>query len=462
MQVQQQGIEVAGHNMANVNNPGYARQRVDLVTASTITTAQGSQGTGSDATSIIQIRNTLLDGQIVTESSVMGFLGAQQEALQNAQAGLGQLLDRAATGAEASEAVTATGTQHGIGDSLTALFNAFKGLSVQPSSVTDRELVITKARQLAERFQQTDSRLDTIQKGLNVAVTEEVGRVNEMLSEIANLNEKIGNAEINGEGAANDLRDTRQAKLEELSKLIKVDMVQGDGGAVNISLNGTTLVDGNTVAEQLETYDDGTGKVFVRSASSDTPLNITGGKIYGLTDVRDVAVQGLRDGLSRLASNIITEVNRVHEAGFGLDDTTGLPFFEGTNATDIRVNQALISDPRKLQAAVLADADGNGGNALALSRLADAPNASLGGQSFFQNYSRIVSGLGQSLSSVNEKITDQTVVSNMLLAQRDAVSGVSLDEEMTDLIKYQKAYQASAQLVNVVNEMLETIINMMN
>lgn len=461
MQVQQQGIEVAGHNMANVNNPGYARQRVAIQTASSITTPQGTQGTGADNESITQIRNILLDSQIITELSVTGSLDAQQQALQNTQAGLGQLIDRASTGAEASAAASATGTQHGIGDSISALFNAFQSLSTQPSSITEREIVLNKARQLSERFQQTDQRLVAVQNSLNVSVEEEVRHVNDMLGDIARLNEQIGSAEL-GDGAANDLRDTRQAKLEELSKLIKFEAVPGDAGSINISVGGVTLVDTYNVVEQIEAYDDGGGKILVRSATTDTPLTINGGKIHGLIETRDGAVQSLRDGLSALASTMITEINRVHQAGFGKDDSTGLPFFEGTNATDIRVNQTLLSDPAKLHASVSADADGNGANALALARLAEAVQGSLGGQTFSQNYSRIVAGMGESLSSVNEQITDQTVVSNMLLAQRDSISGVSLDEEMTDLVKYQKAYQASAQLVSVVNEMLETVINMMN
>jgi flagellar hook-associated protein 1 len=462
MQVQQQGIEVAGHNMANVNNPAYARQRVAIETSTSITTAEGTQGTGADTSSISQIRNVLLDNHIVTETSVLGSLESQQQALQNAQSELGQQIDRSATGAEGTAAAAATGTQHGIGDSLSELFNAFQSLSTQPSSTTEREIVLTKASQLAARFQQTDKRLVALQETLNSAVEDEVGQVNGILDEIARLNAQIGNAESIGDGVANDLRDTRQAKLEELSKLIKFDAFAGNSGAVNISVSGVLLVDTNTVAERLEAYDDGSGKTFVRAATSDTPVEITSGQIHGLIETRDGAIQNLRDGLSSLASTLITEVNRIHQSGFGKDGSTGMNFFEGTDASTISVNQSLIDNPAKLHAADIADAAGNGANAIALARLANSAQASLGGQSFSQNYGRIVANLGESLSSVNEQITDQSVVSSMLLRQRDSFSAVSLDEEMTDLVKFQKAYQASAQLVNVVNEMLETVINMVN
>ena len=138
MQVQQQGIEVAGHNMANVNNPAYARQRVTIQTAPTIGSPYGPQGTGAMNVGIVQIRNGLLDKQIVTETSVMGSLEAQQEALQNAQAELGEAIDRSATGPEGTAAAAASGSLHSIGDSLSDLFNSFQSLSTSPSSVSER------------------------------------------------------------------------------------------------------------------------------------------------------------------------------------------------------------------------------------------------------------------------------------------------------------------------------------
>lgn len=460
MQVQQQGIEVAGHNMSNVNNPAYARQRVAIQTAPAIGTENGIEGTGSDTNRITQIRDVLLDVQINSEASVTGSLEAQQTALQYAQADLGQALDRAATGAEGAAAAAQTGTQHGIGDSLSDLFSAFQNLSTQPTSETERDIVLTKAANLADQFQQTDTRLAALQTDVNKDLTDDVSQVNGLLGDIAKLNQQIGTAEIAGNGAANDLRDTRQAKLEALSKFIKFDTADGNSGAVNISVGNLTLVDSTTVTDTLETYDSGNGKLLVRGAASGTQIDPTGGSIHGEIEVRDGAIQSLRDNLSNLATTLISEVNQVHQSGFGLDGTSGLTFFDGTNSSDIHVNSDLLADHRKLQASSDATATKNNSVAVALAQLQNAPQTALQGQTFSQNYSRVVAGLGDSLSKVNQGISDQTVVTNMLTTQRDSVSGVSLDEEMTDLIKYQKAYQASAQMVNVINEMLDTVINM--
>jgi flagellar hook-associated protein 1 FlgK len=457
LQAQQAGIEVAGHNLSNVNNPAYARQRVALATTPAVETGEGFlQGTGVHVVAIQQVRSALLDSQLIVENSVTGSLEAQQNALQYAQADLGQEIDRRAIGAQGATAAAGIG-QHGIGDAINDLFNSFQTLSTQPSSITQRDIVLTKATQLAERFQATDQRLADLNTSLNATVKSDVAQVNSLLGEIAMLNEKIARAEINDTGAANDLRDSRQAKLEELGTLVKFEQSAGEASAVNVTINGVLMVDVTTVREQLETYDVA-GKTMVRAASTDGPLTITSGRIHGTIDARDGAIQTLRDNLSSLASTLITEVNRLHQTGFGKDGSTGLAFFTGTNASDIAVNSAVTAE--KIAAS---DTNGDVGNnkiILSLAQLKEAPQAGLTNQSFSQNYSGIVANLGSALDSVNRGASDQAVVSNMVRAQRDSVSGVSIDEEMTDLVKYQRAYQASARVVNVVDEMLQTILSM--
>lgn len=457
LQVQQQGIEVAGHNLANVNNPAYARQRVAIHSAGAIQTNDGFiQGIGADVAGITHVRNALLDAHMVSENSVTGSLEAQQQALQYAQADLGQEIDRRASGAEGAAAAGGLG-QHGIGDGMNDLFNSFQALSTQPSSTTQRDIVLTKAAQLAERFHATDERLAALNTSLNTSVETEVAGANALLTEIAQLNRNIVRAEMSSDGVANDLRDARQAKLEELGKIVKFETSEGAAGSVNISIGGVLMVDSTEVAETLETYDV-SGKTMVRAASTDAPLNITGGRIHGFIDARDTAIQALRDNLSSLASTLITEVNRLHQSGFGKDGSTGLAFFSGTNASDITVNSALTAD--KIAASDTAGEVGNNKIILALAQLKEAPQSALSSQTLSQNYSRVVAKLGADLDAVNQGVSDQAAVSNMVASQRDSISGVSIDEEMTDLLKFQRAYQASAKIVNVIDEMLLSIINM--
>jgi flagellar hook-associated protein 1 FlgK len=124
------------------------------------------------------------------------------------------------------------------------------------------------------------------------------------------------------------------------------------------------------------------------------------------------------------------------------------------------VNAALTGNPALVQISGVAGNVGDNSVGLALGQLAEQQNAALGNQSFSQKYGAIVADLGQSLASANGKMADHDIVQQMLLRQRDSISGVSIDEEMTDLMKFQKAFEASAKLISTVDEMLETLMNM--
>jgi flagellar hook-associated protein 1 FlgK len=450
LQTQQQAVEVAGHNLANVNNPAYARQRLAVETAVTTPSAFGPQGTGINAVGIVRLRSTLLDQQITNESSVTGSLEAQQEALQNAQAELGQVIDTQAA---------QDGAQHGIAEGLNNLFNEFQTLSTNPTSLTERQVVLMKAADLATKFNTVDQRLGDLQGELNRSLDTDISQVNGLLKDIANLNDKIMNAETGQPGVANDLRDLRQQRLEDLAKIVKIDTVEVSSG-VNISIAGVSVVDGPAVVDKLESYDAGGGQMLVRTQTGTTPLAVSGGRLQGTIDARDGAVASLRSNLNLLASTLITQVNTIHGAGYSLTGSSNAKFFDGSDASDIKVNASLMGNPALLQVSAVNGAVGDNQVALSLAQLANNGNAALNNQTFSQNYAQTVAALGQSLSSLNNQLEDQTAVSNMLGTQRNSVSGVSLDEEMTDMVKFQKAFQASAKLITTVDELLDTVVNM--
>ncbi|MBI5799643.1 MAG: flagellar hook-associated protein FlgK [Verrucomicrobia bacterium] len=456
LQAQQQGIETAGHNLANVNNPAYARQRVRLSTSSALPTPLGPVGTGAQVTLVEQIRDRLLDQRISGESSVSGYWLAQQKALQYAQAELGQGIDRQASGAEGA---AAAGAQRGLADGLQDLFNAFQSVATSPTSIADRQVLLQKAQSLASRFNVTDQRLSQLRNLLNEQLQDDVAAANGLLSGIASLNDSILNSEVGG-GAANDLRDLRQQKLEALAQLVKVDAVEDPSGSLNLSVSGTAVVTGKTVNDTLEAFDPGTGALLVRTATSSTALTLTGGAMQGEIDARDGALTDLQNKLNAEATELITRVNALHGAGFGLTGSTGAAFFSGTSATTISVNATLTANPALVQAAGVAGAAGDNQVALALAQLAETRLATLGNQTLQQDYAQTVAALGQSLASANEQVSDQEAVGKMLGRQRASVSGVSLDEEMTELVKYQKAFAASAKLISTVDEMLDVVVNM--
>ena len=454
LQVQRQGVEVSGHNLANVNNPAYARQRLHIQTLPSIRTTFGSVGTGAEVATIRQLRNSLLDSQLLGEYSVSGFLQANQSALQFGQSILGQSIDTQATGPGGVDG------QHGIAERLGDLFNSFQSLATHPTSVSERQATLMTAQNLASQLNQIDKRLGQLNGSLNKSVQTDVGAANQLITQIANLNQEIFNSEGGAPGSANDLRDLRQQRIEDLSKLVNVQSTEQANGMVDLSISGAAIVTGVHVTDSLQTYDPGTGNLMVRAATGGTPLTLTGGSIAGTIEGRDGALQDMRDGLNSLASTLITQVNAIHNAGFSLTGSTGASFFTGATAADIAVNGALVADPSLLQAAGVSGASGDNQAALALAQLATQKMTGLGNQTFAEKYGQVATSLGQSLSSVNNSMGDQDVVEAMLLRQRDSISGVSIDEEMTELVKYQKAFEASAHLITTVTEMIDTVINM--
>jgi flagellar hook-associated protein 1 FlgK len=432
---------------------------VQLETSGVVPTAIGPQGTGVNAAAIVQIRSDLLDGQIRTETSVGGYWTAQQSALQNAQANLGEFLDRNADGLSGT-ASAGTGAVIGLSDEISSLFSGFQSVATSPVSLTERQALLSQAQNLATRFNQTSQRLTALNSTLNTSVSNDVTAANRLLSDIANLNNQVATAENRGGGTANDLRDLREQKLEELSKLVDISTGLAANGTVTVSIGGVQLVDNQQVLDTLETYDAGGGQLLVRAATAGTPLTITGGSIQGTIDVRDGALATLQSSLDTLASTLITQVNTVHAAGYSLTGSTGANFFTGTGAATMGVNSALAADPSLVQAAGTAGTVGDNTIALALARLAEQPQAALNNQTFTGAYGGIVAALGQTLQGANNQLANHDAVQRMLLRQRDSISGVSIDEEMSDLVRFQTAYEASAKLIATIDEMLETVLSL--
>lgn len=457
MSVQRAGVEIAGQNLANVSNPAYARQRVAITTSISVQSELGPQGTGSEATNIVSMRSAILDDQIQAEASTKGYLQAQQSALQYAQASLGTQIDRMASGAEGATAAQGVGGGHSIADSLSEFFNALQSLSSNPTSMAERQTLMMKAQSLASQFQQLDTRLVSLAGQLNRTIDSEVGSVNQLLTNIASLNDKITRLEAVSGGTANDLRDTRQAQLEELANYVKLDLTNGSGGAINIAINGTDMVVNNQLVDTLETYTSGSN-TYVQTHGASIPVVSPSGSIQGTIQARDVGIGDIRTSMNNIANILIAQVNAAHGLGFNLSGGSGNAFFTGTDATTIGVNSALVTDPSLVQASGVAGATGDNQVALAMAHLSQSPF--IFGQTLSQAYGQTVATFGQVLSTVNNDLANQETVDSMLLRQRDSIGGVSLDEEMTDLTRFQKAFQASARLVTTVDEMLDTLVNM--
>src|SRR5436190_894517 len=298
-------IDVAGHNLANVNTDGYTRQRL-AIEATTTGSEMGTIGSGSEANRIDRLHNVFIDKQVQVENSVSGSIQIKQDTLQQALNALNEALDR-----NSDSGTTTAGISQGLSD----FFNALQSLSTTPLSIPERQVALQKAIDLANKFNQTDSRIAAVEDGLNEHIQSDVTQANALLNDIATLNKKISADESFADSPANDLRDTRDLKINQLASLMKVDSVENENGAYNIVVSGRTLVDGANVTAQLETFDPGNGKLLVRVAGDSAPLSITGGSIEGAISVRDNQVTTLRTQINDLASALISSVNEIHSAG---------------------------------------------------------------------------------------------------------------------------------------------------
>ncbi len=446
------GVQVAGRNLANVNNPAYARQRVQLGDRVIVDSNLGPVGNGVEALGIQHIRDRFLDIAVTREGSQTAYLQAQQRGLERAEANLGEQINRSEDSAFVGDL---TSSSDGLSAAINDFFNAFEGLAASPRDVGLKPVLLEKADILANKFNVSDARLRDLQTDLTSEVETGVGEVNRLLDEIANLNVEIAKFEVDKPLSALDLRDQRQARLEDLAGFMDFTATPIANGSGQIRI---TARDGTGTEVALVDRAAVHGLSFdgnqISGGAPATLLALKGGTLQGQLDVRDGAIQQLRDDLKRTADQITSAVNTAY-------NPTGNNFFNAAPTGGIMALDASLSI-NTLKSTATGDA---GANEIALAVADVARQAfSTGGGALIDGtisefYGKTVTGLGVKLSSVNSKLGDQELVQDLMTRQRDAVSGVSMDEEMADLIKFQRAYQASSRVLTVIDSMLDTLIN---
>ena len=450
--VQQEEMTVSGQNLANVNNNNYSEEQLEVSESSPLETTFGDEGTGDQINGISNSRNPLLDGQIQAEASTSGSLTAQQTSLQYAEAYLDEQISSSSSSPTAD-------SPNGLAADMSNLFDSFQSLSNDPGDLSLRQTAVESAQQVTAQFNQVSAQLSTVQANLNTSVQNDVGSANQDLSSIATLNQQIVAAQASG-GSADQLVDQREQTLENLAGLANFSTTTEANGAVNVNIGGVPMVSGGNVSDNLQTYADSNGNLQVQAQNAGTQITLTGGSIGGEITARDGALASLQSGLNTLASQLMTQVNTIYSAGYDLNGNTGQDLFTGTNASDIGVNSTVANDPSQFQAAGAAGAAGDNSVVLSLAELGSQNIAGLNNQTFSANYAQTVSNLGNSISTVNNQLTNSQAVTQMLTNERSSTSGVSTDTEMTNLIQYQKAYEASAEMITTLNEMLQTVVAM--
>jgi flagellar hook-associated protein 1 FlgK len=445
-------IEITGKNLANVNNPDYARQRVIYGDRGTVLTPDGAESMGLEAVGIQQIRESLLDRQVMREISLTSAYEAEQSAYQRTQAALGETIDRSAAAGDTSAA-----GRTGLAAAIDDFFNAFQSFAARPTDEGERQAVIQKADVLASRIQVADSHIAQVQADLDAQINNDVDSVNGLLAAIAELNAEIGRFEVNLPGSAVDLRDQRQARLEQLAAKLPIEVRDSSGGQVQVvakDANGADVILINLATVNGTVAFNGTQ---ITAGTPATILGLTSGSIQGALNARDGTIQSLRDDLDALADQFVESVNALYNPG-----GSSTNFFDPTGVTAATIRLASTSTATSLKASN-GGAAGDNAIALAIAQLANTPFSVSGGDSidgtFASFFGKAVSKLGQALASANTRVEDQSNIERLVRAQRDSVSGVSLDEEMADLMKFQRAFQASSRVFTVLDDLLDVVVN---
>ena len=455
MRVARAGAEVSGNNLANASNPAYARQRVKITSAVTIPGENGPQGSGAEVGRLEQVRDKVLDKSLVSEKSVTKYFEAKELYLRRAEANLGQTIDN-----QTIDAGAGYGT-YGIAEGMTELFNSFQSLSVSPTSTAERQTVVFNAQKIADKFKTVDRRLSDLRTAINDEVENVIKEVNSKIKEIAYVAVNIGNIEI-VDGSANEVRDSLQAAMETLSEYANISSTTNEDGMLNVFVDGHQVITENVMTKSLNMYTDGNGMSWLADGDTGNVINLKSGYLKGMIDARDVGVKDLKDKANTLATQLITEVNTLHKSGYDLyganDNTAGL--FTGTSAADMGVNAAIISDPRKLQGSSSATEVSNNDIIRSIAALSSKTLTNLSGMTFNEYYGNTVSRFGQDLALSKSQLNDQKTVQKMLERQREAVMGVSVDEEVANLVIYQRAFQASARLLSTMDGLMQDVLNM--
>ncbi len=445
---QQKAIDITSNNIANVNTPGYSRQRLVIQQGSPIRVDSLTMSTGVTADPGIQrFYDQFLTSQLENENETLGRWEAQKEALEKAE-----LMFDEAGGS-------------GLSNAMSEYWNAWQDLSNNPSGVAERTTIVSAAQYLSSVFNQTYNNISKLQQDIDTHVQGVVDDINGIAQQVAALNQKVVQVETDGHNA-NDFRDERDQLVFELSKLININTYEDGDGYLSIDIeNGKPLVQGTSTWDLLAADNGGVQDVYWKSSDGttvDITANITGGELKGWISSRDDHLDDYLTQLDTLANTLRTSVNGAHNAGFDLNGNNGLDFFTGSGAADLAVNAAIVADT-DLIAAAGAGEGLPGGNGAAMT-IANLQNSAVmpGSSTFDDYYNALVGQVGADVQAANFNSSHQQSMVQGLENYRQEVSGVSLDEEMVNLVKFQHAYNAAAKLITTADEMMDTIMGLTN
>lgn len=413
MTVSQVGINTTSHNLANVNTPGYVRQRVELETSrplsqkglGTNTLGVGQIGTGVSANSIIRIKNSFYDYQFRSESPSYGATVSKYNYLTNIETVFNEPSDTS------------------ISATLNNFFNSFNELAKDPNSLGAKNIVVESSKHLANSLNKIKGSIDNLQKECTKEQETLLQEVNKELSDLKELEKQIKIVQNAGDNP-NDLMDRRDKILDSLSSKIDLNNANIDAA----------LKDGSLTLDEIKQYG-------------------IDGAIKGLQDVEE-QIKGYSKQLGTLMSEISKQVNELYKDGLSGADAKDFFTLELTNGevSGISVNKEFTEDASNIKM--------TSEKADSLMKLktkgiqVDGKDTSL-----MDYYMGIVQDIGHNTQNIKKLEENQSKLLNNIDTNRWNIASVSQDEELVNLMQYQHAYSASAKVVSTVDNLLDVVIN---
>ena len=440
---QRRGLEVTGHNIANANTEGYSRQRARLqADGGPVVPAYHSRwngaGSGVTVADVQRLRDVFLESRAVQERG-------SEAGLRGRSVVLGRV-----------EAILSEPGDLGLQAQLSEFWSGWDDVANQPTDLAGRSQLLQRAQTLATGINQASDRLAAQWSVSHEQLGATVQDINATAEAVATLNAGVMSATRAGL-SPNDLADQRDLLVQRLGDLAGVSLRTGEAGSVDVYVGGTALVRG-AVAERLAVQGPTSlatpaGTVSLAWERDGQPAP-GGGAAAGLLAAVNEVLPRYRDGLDAVAVSLRDRVNAQHRSGFDPAGAAGGDFFSGTSARDLAV---AVAGPGAIAASSSAGAmgtgDRGGANAAAMAELAgvaDGPDA---------RYRTTIVELGVEAQTAGRRLAIQSDILRQVEAQRESEAGVNLDEEMANMLAYQRGYEGAARFVTAVDQMLDTLIN---
>ncbi|CAG0942654.1 Flagellar hook-associated protein 1 [Candidatus Brocadiaceae bacterium] len=434
----QQALNVTSHNISNAENPNYARQKVVFKAGLSEGSGTNYSGSGADIGSIQRIKDQIVESNIRQYTSRFNFSDKKSTVLQSI------------------ESIVNEPSDVGLGNLINNFFNSWDELAVNPTSYPARTNVVQSADKLSNKLKNLTDGLNDIKRETRVEAKSLVDEINGYVVKINELNKQIYDSTVRNT-PTNDLIDERDAIVIELSKITNVSVTTGENNVAGITIGGVFATDANYY-QTFELKEDA-GSLYISTANGTERMAVNGGKAAALLDGYNQTVPKYLQELNNIGFEIFSQVNHLHEQGYTLHSTpaTNIKFFSSYSDGLLTINNDIIEDAKF----IAASSDGNGLNNSIAGQIGAIKNLkTLGGFSISESYANMVSALGNEISITNQSSDAYGVSLANLEGQKQSISGVSLDEEMVNLLSFQRAYDASARLIKIADEMLQTVLQL--